>query len=335
MPPRCCAMIQLYIGLPLLDDEDARAFRSRFAEWISTYRMYCPKERCSAFIPDNHILSMETTHSQARVYDERGRIIKRTVLPPMPGVIECPTCWDKICGFCRQPSHSGQPCDYTQARETEKLLEKLNYKTCPNCRTGVKRMFGCPHMQCHCGAHWCWFCKSPIEECNGAHEEEEEDEEDDEEFADRDEGEVDEDEGEEGDDSEVGDQPSQVETALDADNDTIMTEAEPVDRSTSHATPGHIGEEVTAQPRLEEPAPASSARHREEVVENLDARGLRDWSDGQWDFGDEPEEPRSSFWGCHHRWKQVTATEGFKHICLLYTSPSPRDGLLSRMPSSA
>ena len=26
--------------------------------------------------------------------------------------------------------------------------------------------------------------------------------------------------------------------------------------------------------------------------------------------------------------------EGFK-ICLLYTSPSPRDGLLSRMPSSA
>ena len=27
--------------------------------------------------------------------------------------------------------------------------------------------------------------------------------------------------------------------------------------------------------------------------------------------------------------------EGQGHICLLYTSPSPRDGLLSRMPSSA
>ena len=26
---------------------------------------------------------------------------------------------------------------------------------------------------------------------------------------------------------------------------------------------------------------------------------------------------------------------GFVKICLLYTSPSPRDGLLSRMPSSA
>ena len=27
--------------------------------------------------------------------------------------------------------------------------------------------------------------------------------------------------------------------------------------------------------------------------------------------------------------------DGWKDICLLYTSPSPRDGLLSRMPSSA
>ena len=29
------------------------------------------------------------------------------------------------------------------------------------------------------------------------------------------------------------------------------------------------------------------------------------------------------------------STEPVSHLCLLYTSPSPRDGLLSRMPSSA
>ena len=29
------------------------------------------------------------------------------------------------------------------------------------------------------------------------------------------------------------------------------------------------------------------------------------------------------------------ASGGIARICLLYTSPSPRDGLLSRMPSSA
>ena len=31
----------------------------------------------------------------------------------------------------------------------------------------------------------------------------------------------------------------------------------------------------------------------------------------------------------------VDRTEAIRLICLLYTSPSPRDGLLSRMPSSA
>ena len=31
----------------------------------------------------------------------------------------------------------------------------------------------------------------------------------------------------------------------------------------------------------------------------------------------------------------LKAYDGNKKICLLYTSPSPRDGLLSRMPSSA
>ena len=31
----------------------------------------------------------------------------------------------------------------------------------------------------------------------------------------------------------------------------------------------------------------------------------------------------------------LLGTFGALYICLLYTSPSPRDGLLSRMPSSA
>ena len=35
-------------------------------------------------------------------------------------------------------------------------------------------------------------------------------------------------------------------------------------------------------------------------------------------------------------WIDITNnTSALKETCLLYTSPSPRDGLLSRMPSSA
>ena len=34
-------------------------------------------------------------------------------------------------------------------------------------------------------------------------------------------------------------------------------------------------------------------------------------------------------------YERATASDARAMICLLYTSPSPRDGLLSRMPSSA
>ena len=35
------------------------------------------------------------------------------------------------------------------------------------------------------------------------------------------------------------------------------------------------------------------------------------------------------------RFNAVARITHWGHTCLLYTSPSPRDGLLSRMPSSA
>ncbi len=28
-------------------------------------------------------------------------------------------------------------------------------------------MFGCPHMQCLCGAHWCYYCQRSIDQCDG------------------------------------------------------------------------------------------------------------------------------------------------------------------------
>ena len=43
-----------------------------------------------------------------------------------------------------------------------------------------------------------------------------------------------------------------------------------------------------------------------------------------------PMEPKGTPWHPHRGFETFTYM-----ICLLYTSPSPRDGLLSRMPSSA
>ena len=38
---------------------------------------------------------------------------------------------------------------------------------------------------------------------------------------------------------------------------------------------------------------------------------------------------------CSEDYTNLRYFESFNSFCLLYTSPSPRDGLLSRMPSSA
>ena len=44
---------------------------------------------------------------------------------------------------------------------------------------------------------------------------------------------------------------------------------------------------------------------------------------------------RDEVWVASLFYGQATASQGEANICLLYTSPSPRDATLSRMPSSA
>ena len=45
--------------------------------------------------------------------------------------------------------------------------------------------------------------------------------------------------------------------------------------------------------------------------------------------------PDCGFYTAGHPVDAASRNEGWEYACLLYTSPSPRDGLLSRMPSSA
>ena len=59
-----------------------------------------------------------------------------------------------------------------------------------------------------------------------------------------------------------------------------------------------------------------------------DADRWEGWSDAV------PSPPVSS-WNESYSLRALSASLGLSKSCLLYTSPSPRDGLLSRMPSSA
>ena len=70
-----------------------------------------------------------------------------------------------------------------------------------------------------------------------------------------------------------------------------------------------------------EPYPLASNADK---IKDVDALGNVIWKD--------PARPTRNYWGF-----DISKIEVKKEVmsCLLYTSPSPRDGLLSRMPSSA
>ena len=78
----------------------------------------------------------------------------------------CRSCQVMICLRCKQLAHpESRKCPITKDPEFEALLSKWNIKRCPKCSQGIRLMFGCSHIQCRCGANWCWFCQQPIVEC--------------------------------------------------------------------------------------------------------------------------------------------------------------------------
>lgn len=174
MPPRCCQLIPLYLARPMIHDVAAADFRHAFEEFTTkgTDRLYCPDRTCSTFIPKRLIAK---------------QLSKSNELPDVSKVdsFPCPECKTKACAKCNGFAHPGSLCPPKDQKEIEKegQLLKLGYKDCPYCGQWVRKMYGCNHLECRCGAHWCWTCKQPWSgECSCVEEEDdyrEEDEDDD------------------------------------------------------------------------------------------------------------------------------------------------------------
>ena len=86
--------------------------------------------------------------------------------PPLP-MFPCPSCHVAICTSCRKIEHSGSKCSTSEDDHETAMLAQFRYKRCPRCHAGVKKMYGCSHMQCLCGAHWCYYCQKPLSMCDG------------------------------------------------------------------------------------------------------------------------------------------------------------------------
>lgn len=78
----------------------------------------------------------------------------------------CSSCKSLLCRLCKQLAHSQFPrCGTPKDQALERHLKRLKIKRCPKCGHGIRWMHGCSDIKCRCGAHFCWFCRSPLEEC--------------------------------------------------------------------------------------------------------------------------------------------------------------------------
>ncbi|RYO64115.1 hypothetical protein AA0116_g3927 [Alternaria tenuissima] len=253
--------------IPHLTGEEFAEFRSKYEEWLTPNPFYCPIPTCSTFIPER-LLPEEATK-------RKGKRTDSGIGTPTSKSIACPTCETGICPDCRQVAHPDSLCNISEFgidAETTELLKSWGYKKCPKCGHGLKRMFGCNHMECRCGAHFCYACMEDYNNCNGGCGEE--DDYDDESF--------DEDEDEDEDEDVSPEQhddtglPPNTNEGPDASNEAPQLQ-------------GTTGEAETTLPQ-----PASQPR-------NLDGGGHRYWQRQNLNFGEEPtEDYQDRSWDCEH-----------------------------------
>ena len=141
MPVRCCGHVTYHNVLKdLVPQAEVDRYAKRYDEACTANPFYCPVPTCSAFIPPR-VLKVQIQH----------------------GKITCESCKTTSCVNCKQVAASDHKCGPQGDRNT--ILKSFQYKICPKCGTGVMRMFGCAHVRCMCGSHWCWDCQRPINAC--------------------------------------------------------------------------------------------------------------------------------------------------------------------------
>ncbi|KAH0263242.1 hypothetical protein KCU91_g12857, partial [Aureobasidium melanogenum] len=132
-PPRCCAQTPIPIehAKRFLDSGFEETFRDKGVELNTIDRTYCSNPTCSAFIlPEDYVRDRATCHK----------------------------CWQRTCIVCKAPGHEGDcPADLELAALL-KYAEDMGWQRCYNCLSVVQRHNGCSHMECRCGANFCYNC---------------------------------------------------------------------------------------------------------------------------------------------------------------------------------
>ena len=250
MPVRCCGHVTYHNVLKdLVPQAEVDRYAKRYDEASTANPFYCPVPTCSAFIPPR-VLKIQMQH----------------------GKITCESCKTTSCVDCKQVAESDHKCGPQDDRNV--ILKSFQYKICPKCGTGVMRMFGCAHVRCMCGSHWCWDCQRPInacyaKPCSRA----------------RDEGET----------SQAG------ETDIEeSDSDTDVRPSQEHHPQAGDSVPNELEDGDTGGP-----GDRPTTQPAEAVLNLDDPDGNEDWEGGDLDFGNEPADEEWDIWGCLHHFDEL------------------------------
>lgn len=274
-PAMCCGKVLHFdVARGVLPLTDYTKYKERFEQHNTTKPVYCAKLSCSTFLPP------------------------RLTKPNAQGQVNCTECQNTTCVSCRVLVDPQVKHQCVLADEATAMLVKFGYKSCPRCGSGIAKMYGCSHVRCHCGSHWCWECQRPIQICWQRPCEANMEDGD---YYSENESQI---EDEDEDDSvttvSMIPQPENVTTQPQPTPDAPETDStqaagpnlEVPDGSIDATTTVVPGEPVTTQPTV--PIIADS-------LENLDDEGADEWEGGDWDFGYEPVDESWDTWGCMHR----------------------------------
>ncbi|KAH9853201.1 hypothetical protein C2E23DRAFT_700866, partial [Lenzites betulinus] len=138
-PPQCCHVrVELSIADEHLDRVLVREYQEKMREFQvpAGDRVYC--HSCSSFLG---------SHSLA------------------PSTLRCVNCVERTCAGCGGHAHPGEACQEAGEGPVLDMAAERGWQRCVSCKFLVERREGCPHMNCICGAQFCYLCGSLWGKC--------------------------------------------------------------------------------------------------------------------------------------------------------------------------
>ncbi|EKD14435.1 RING finger protein [Drepanopeziza brunnea f. sp. 'multigermtubi' MB_m1] len=156
IPVRCCVPIPVALVDDLLSIEEVEYYKSKFVEHSTQNPLYCPNPTCSTFIPPRLFYDPKKAspvpQAEALIDNYDCGYPMQVDTPRLVGNVTCPTCQALVCLSCRS-SHE----NFLEAT-TGEILEKEDFKRCPECAIGIQKIGGCDLVVCRCGTCFCWEC---------------------------------------------------------------------------------------------------------------------------------------------------------------------------------